>query len=119
MKIVIAPNPRELGRIAAEDGANRIRQALAARRHANVILATGKSQLEMLAALAQAPGIAWHRVTFFHLDEYVGMTIEHPASFRRYLWQRFETRLRLPPRAFHFLDGEADPQAECQRGSAG
>jgi glucosamine-6-phosphate deaminase len=115
MKIVIASDPRELGRIAAEDGAQRIRQALAARRHTNVILATGTSQLEMLAALAQAPDIAWNRVTFFHLDEYVGMSIEHPASFRRYLWQRFVTRLHVPPQAFHFLDGEADPQAECQR----
>jgi glucosamine-6-phosphate deaminase len=115
MQIVIARDKLELGARAAEDGAERIRQALAARGKANVIVATGASQFEMLAALVQAPRIAWNRVTFFHLDEYVGMSIEHPASFRRYLWERFVSRLPLPPRAFHFLDAETDAQAECQR----
>jgi glucosamine-6-phosphate deaminase len=115
MKVVIARDKEDLGRIAAEDGAQRIRQAIAARGTANVIVATGASQFEMLAALTRAQGIPWNRVTFFHLDEYVGMSIEHPASFRRYLWERFITRLPLPPRAFHFLDGEADAEAECRR----
>ncbi|HYV34131.1 MAG TPA: glucosamine-6-phosphate deaminase [Gemmataceae bacterium] len=115
MKIVIARDKMELGTRAAEDGAERIRNALAARGKANVIVATGASQFEMLAALVQAPQIAWNRVTFFHLDEYVGMSIEHPASFRRYLWERFVSRLPLPPRVFHFLDAETDPQAECRR----
>ena len=61
------------------------------------------------------PDIAWNRVTGFHLDEYVGLPIAHPASFRGYLWQRFVSRLPLPLAAFHFLDGEGDPQAECRR----
>ena len=54
-------------------------------------------------------------MTGFHLDEYVGLPIAHPASFRRYLWERFVSRLPLPLRAFHYLDAEKDPQAECRR----
>src|SRR5947209_4831442 len=112
MKLVIAPNKQEMGEKAAADGAVLIRQALAVRGAANIIVATGASQFEMLAALTQAKGIAWHRVTIFHLDEYVGMSIEHPASFRRYLWERLISRLPLPPAAFHFLNAETDPRAE-------
>jgi glucosamine-6-phosphate deaminase len=54
-------------------------------------------------------------VTLFHLDEYVGLPPEHPASFRRYLRERFVARLPTPPAAFHELDGEAEPHAECRR----
>jgi glucosamine-6-phosphate deaminase len=115
MRVVIARDKEDLGQRAAEEGAEQIRQALAARATANVVVATGASQFEMLAALSQSEEIAWNRVTFFHLDEYAGMSAAHPASFRRYLWERFVTRLPLPPRAFHFLDGEADLQAECER----
>jgi glucosamine-6-phosphate deaminase len=64
------------------------------------------------------PDINWNKVTGFHLDEYVGLAIDHPASFRGYLWQRFVSRLPLPLRAFHFLDGEAGEAAsaaECRR----
>ena len=115
MNILIATDKQDLGRRAAADGAALIRAAIAARAAANVIVATGASQFEMLAALTQAPQIPWNRVTFFHLDEYAGMSIEHPASFRRYLWERFFSRLPLPPRAFHLLDGEADLHQERQR----
>jgi glucosamine-6-phosphate deaminase len=69
----------------------------------------------MLESLVGEPGIAWNHVTVFHLDEYVGLPITHPASFRKYLWERFASRLPLPPRAFHFIDGEGSPAAECAR----
>jgi len=115
MRIVIAHDKQDLGCRAAEDGAERIRKALAARNTANVIVATGTSQFEMLAVLTRAPGINWNQVTFFHLDEYAGMSMEHPASFRRYLKERFVNHLPQPPRAFHFLNGELDARAECRR----
>src|SRR5438128_1728799 len=115
MKVIIARDKQELGALAANDGVECIHQALVARGAANVILATGASQFEMLAELVRARPMPWNRITFFHLDEYVGMSIEHPASFRRYLWERFVSRLPVPPRAFHFLDAEADPEAECRR----
>ncbi|NLE39160.1 MAG: glucosamine-6-phosphate deaminase, partial [Pirellulaceae bacterium] len=81
---------------------------------ANVIVATGASQFEMLAALVAAE-VDWSRVTFFHLDEYVGLPITHPASFRKYLKERFVDRLPTPPAAFHYVNGEGDCEAECRR----
>jgi glucosamine-6-phosphate deaminase len=108
-------NKQTMGDHAAADGAKLIRQAIAERGSANIIVATGASQFEMLDALVEEPDIDWHRVTGFHLDEYVGLPISHPASFRQYLWKRFVSQLPLPLRAFHFLNGEGDCQAECQR----
>jgi len=105
----------ELGLAAAAAGADLIRAALAERGAATIIVATGASQFEMLAALVREPNIAWDKVTAFHLDEYVGLPLTHPASFRLYLWQRFASQLPLPLAAFHFLNGEADPAAECRR----
>ena len=70
----------------------------------------------MLARLAEAD-LAWSKLTGFHLDEYVGLSINHEASFRKYLWERFVSRLPLPLADFHFLDGEVDADAECRRAS--
>jgi glucosamine-6-phosphate deaminase len=115
MDIRIMPDKEQMGKAAAAAGAELLRTALTERGAANIIVATGASQFEMLAALSESPGIDWHRVTGFHLDEYVGLRITHPASFRRYLWERFVSRLPLPLRAFHFLDGEGDPATEAAR----
>ena len=115
MDIKIMPDKAQMGKAAAAAGAEHIRRALAQRGDANIIVATGASQFEMLGELVKQPDINWNRVTGFHLDEYVGLPINHPASFRGYLWQRFVSRLPLPLQAFHFLDGERDPQAECRR----
>jgi glucosamine-6-phosphate deaminase len=93
-----------------------VREALGRQGRAAVVVATGASQFDLLSSLAAMPGVAWEKVTFFHLDEYLGLPVAHPASFRRYLWERFHSRLPVPPRAFHYLDGEAaDPAAECAR----
>jgi glucosamine-6-phosphate deaminase len=115
MNIVIKETKQQLGQAAARCGADAIRQAIARRGQADIIVATGMSQFEMLEALAGEKDIPWHCVTGFHLDEYIGLAITHPASFRLYLWQRFVSRLPLPLRAFHFIDGQTDPQAECRR----
>jgi glucosamine-6-phosphate deaminase len=115
MDIKIMPDKAQMGKAAADAGAEHIRRAIAERGEANIIVATGASQFEMLSELVQQPNINWNRVTGFHLDEYVGLAIDHPASFRGYLWQRFASKLPLPLRAFHFLDGEGNPQAECNR----
>lgn len=116
MKIVTAPDRPTMAQQAARDGAALLRATLRDRGSANIIVATGASQLEMLAALAREGDIAWQNVTAFHLDEYVGLPITHPASFRRYLWERFHRTLPLPLKAFHYVDGEAaDPKAECAR----
>ena len=115
MQIIISDSKVELGRRAAEQGANALRQALAARGEVNLIVATGASQFEMLAELVQASDVDWSHVTVFHLDEYAGMSISHPASFRKYLKERFVERLPQPVRAFHYIEAETDCAAECRR----
>jgi glucosamine-6-phosphate deaminase len=110
----ILADKRAVGAKAAEIGAAAIRAAIAEDGAANIIVATGVSQFETLEALVAMEGIDWTKVTAFHLDEYVGLPITHPASFRRYLRERFVTPLGG---AVHFVpvDGEGDPQAEVAR----
>jgi glucosamine-6-phosphate deaminase len=115
MTFIVHRDKIAAGAAAANDGAAAVRAALGERSRANIVLATGTSQFEMLDALVREPQIDWHRVTAFHLDEYVAIPVSHRASFRLYLWQRFVTRLPLPLRAFHWIDGEADPARECAR----
>lgn len=115
VKTLIGKTKKESGAAAAALGAKLIREAIRKRGKANIIVATGASQFEMLDALVREPGIDWTRVTAFHLDEYVGIPIAHPASFRKYLWERFVSRLPLPLAAFHYLDGEGDARKECKR----
>jgi glucosamine-6-phosphate deaminase len=106
---------QRLGQQAAATGANAIRQAIKEKGRANIIVATGASQFEMLSALVQEKDVDWSRVTAFHLDEYVGLPITHPASFRLYLWQRFVSKLPLPLAGFNYVNAETNPQAECDR----
>ncbi len=115
MQLNIAPDKVQLGQRAAEHGLRLIRQTLEQQGSANIIVATGASQFEMLTHLIKATDIRWDRVTAFHLDEYVGMDLTHKASFRLYLWQRFVTQLNLPLKAFHYLDGQHDAPAEAKR----
>ena len=104
-----------LGTAAATLGADALRAALATQPTATIIVATGASQFATLAALTAAPGIDWSRVTAFHLDEYVGLPESHPASFRRYLRERFLAPLNNAP-TFHPVNGDApDPAAEARR----
>ncbi|MFK7821059.1 MAG: glucosamine-6-phosphate deaminase [Planctomycetaceae bacterium] len=115
MQIDIFDTKDQMGTAAAKWGANHIRSAIESRGEANIIVATGASQFEMLTALVAEPGIAWDKVTGFHLDEYAGIAIDHPASFRLYLWQRFVSQLPRPLKAFHYLNGETNCAAECAR----
>jgi len=115
MQINVSDSKLELGKRAAACGAQWIRAAQAKNPFVSIVVATGASQFEMLSELVQAPGIDWSKITAFHLDEYVGMPITHPASFRKYLWERFHSRLPLPLAAFHYIDAVRDPQGECRR----
>jgi glucosamine-6-phosphate deaminase len=118
MKITVAKTKQESGAAAAVLGAKLIREALRKNGKANIIVATGASQFETIGKLVREQRIDWTRVTAFHLDEYVGTPITHPASFRKYLWERFVSQLPLPLAAFHYINGEGDAQAECQRVNA-
>jgi glucosamine-6-phosphate deaminase len=111
----ISADAASMGAAAAGLGAEVIREAIAAHGEACIIVATGASQFTVLANLVAQPGIDWSRVTAFHLDEYVGLPDSHPASFRRYLRERFLAPLHGAP---HFIevDGTApDPVAETRR----
>jgi glucosamine-6-phosphate deaminase len=91
-----------------------LRDAIRARGSAAVILATGNSQIQFLKKLVALEGVDWSRVILFHMDEYLGISRGHKASFRRYLRERVETLVQ--PKAFHYIDGEADlPLDECAR----
>jgi glucosamine-6-phosphate deaminase len=115
MKTIIAPDMHALGRQAADEGAEILCKAIEANGSANLILATGASQFTVLDALLTDPFIAWNQVTIFHLDEYLGLPPSHPASFRKYLWERFVSQLPVPPAAVHWIDGQSQPEVECHR----
>lgn len=91
MNISHCKNPEELGQLAGKTGANLLRKAIQKQGIANIILATGTSQFETLKQLLAEKDIDWSKVTVFHLDEYLGIPITHPASFRNYLLARFST----------------------------
>lgn len=110
MKIIISETKRQLGLKAAQTGADLIRKAILERGEANIIVATGASQFEMLGELVKED-INWSVVTAFHLDEYIGISDKHPASFRKYLKERFADIVF--PREFNYVNGDTDPYQEC------
>lgn len=112
MDVKTFDTPAEMGAAAATDGAVAIRDAITERGEARIIVATGASQFEVFNALIEQPDIDWNRVTGFHLDEYIGLPMSHPASFRKYLKERFVDL--VPLAGFHYISGEGDALAECQ-----
>ncbi len=112
MILKVFADKSQLGQAAAAQAASAINQAIAERRQARIIAATGMSQFEFLQALIATPGIDWSKVEMFHLDEYVNLSITHPASFRKYLLERFIEPAGLTN--FHLLNGERDPKEVCQ-----
>lgn len=103
-----------MGAAAAALAAQYIDQMLSEAEEASVVFASAASQNEFLEALRTRPEIDWTRITVFHLDEYLGISEEHPASFRRYLIDHLVGL--VPVRKFQPLRGDApDPEAECAR----
>jgi glucosamine-6-phosphate deaminase len=99
-----------LGRAAADQAATAIRRATSERGQARIIAATAASQLEFLNALTKEPGIDWSRVEAFHLDEYIGLPISHPGSFRKMLMEQLVNKTGI--KRYHLLEGDAaDPAA--------
>jgi glucosamine-6-phosphate deaminase len=97
---------KDLGRAAAEQAASSIRNAIRESGRARIIAATGASQFEFLEVLTKAADIDWRRVEMFHLDEYIGLPMSHPASFRRYLQERLIQKTGITN--YHFLAGDTD-----------
>lgn len=107
MHTLLTNDAASMGRNTAELAATHLRSVLQEKEHAYIVIATGASQFEVLSNLIAQPDIDWSQVTGFHLDEYVGLSGEHPASFCRYLRERFVEQ--VPLAAFHYLQGDADP----------
>ena len=114
MEISISTNPKNLGQLAGKAAGKLIRQAISVNGSANIILATGTSQFETINQLLAEEGIAWEKVTMFHLDEYIGLPITHEASFRKYLKERFLDKVRTLQN-YYLIDGEVDPVQETKR----
>ncbi|MDB5058249.1 MAG: glucosamine-6-phosphate deaminase, partial [Chloroflexi bacterium] len=113
MRSHILPDARAAGLAAAKKAVELLRTELAAHANVRIVAATGASQFTFLEALTAEPDLDWSRVTMFHLDEYIGLGSDHPASFRRYLEERLVSRVTL--REANLIDGESDPVAECRR----
>src|SRR6266480_7009619 len=107
MIIKVFKDKLSLASAAAEQAAAIIRQAISAKGAARIIAATGASQFELLDALTTLPDIDWKRVEMFHLDEYIGLPVDHPASFRNYLLARLINKVGITHH--HLLNGEQDP----------
>ena len=97
-----------LSRAGAEQAAAALRRAIQDHGSARIVVATGASQLEFLNALTRTENIDWQRVEMFHLDEYLGLPITHPASFRKYLLDHFICKTGITQ--YHSLDGNGDPR---------
>ena len=106
MNIRVLAEAKSLGEAAAGHAAESLRSTLQQKGSARIIAATGASQFEFLEALTSAPGIEWNKVEMFHLDEYVGLPVTHPASFRKYLLERLIQKTGIEK--YHLLDGDGD-----------
>lgn len=114
MKINVFPDKNATGLAAAKLAGETLRGALAAKSRVAFIVATGASQFEFLSYLTKEPGIDWGRTDMFHLDEYLGVSDQHPASFRKYLRERFASVVK--PGSVTWIGGEtANPEAERRR----
>jgi glucosamine-6-phosphate deaminase len=107
VQISISEDKNSLGRAAAGHAARTLCKTIREHGHARLVAATGASQFEFLDILTATPGIDWPRVEMFHLDEYIGLPIKHPASFRKYLLERLIHKTKI--KNYHFLNGEDDP----------
>jgi glucosamine-6-phosphate deaminase len=109
MTIKVFASKTALAQAAANQAAAVIGEAIAQHGDARIIAATGASQFDFLEALTAMPGIDWSKIEMFHLDEFVGMSGEAPASFCRYLRERLINKVGL--KKYHLLDGTKDPRA--------
>ena len=114
LSVVIANSAEELAQNAANLARQYLQSLLARQDTVSVILATGNSQLKFLDAIARGNELDWSRIILFHLDGYLGISPEHPSSFRYYLHHKVERRVQ--PGTFNYIQGDApQPLAECFR----
>jgi glucosamine-6-phosphate deaminase len=113
MQLRIFRDKSSLSQAAAEQAANAIRGAVGDHGRARIVAATAASQIEFLDALTKASGIDWRKVEAFHLDEYIGLPVTHPGSFRKMLIEQLIQKTAIVN--YHLLDGDADDPASVAR----
>ncbi len=114
LQVRIYPRQADLASDAAQLAQKYLSEILGRQDTATAIMASANSQIQFLGALVELGGVDWSRVTLFHMDEYLGLDENHPASFRRFMRERVERLVK--PRQFHYLQGDAlEPLAECDR----
>ena len=114
LTIKIADNALELTQDVATLTIEYLKSLLASQETVRIILATGNSQLQFLDEVASSNDLDWSRIILFHLDEYLGISAEHPGSFRYYLRHKVEQRVK--PKLFNYIEGDApQPLTECDR----
>ena len=106
--VKILPSKAEMAQAAARHAGDSLRALLAAKETVRLLAATGASQIDFLAQLGAEQGIDWQRVELFHLDEYVGLPVTHPASFATYIYERIIQPFGIVK--YHLLDGTRDAQ---------
>ena len=111
--VIICDNAKQLGEQAGHKAADLINSAIHEKGQANIILATGASQFETLNILVNEV-VDWSKVVMFHLDEYIDLPESSPASFRKYLKERFIAKVS-PLKGVYLINGEVDPVGECER----
>jgi len=111
MEVIISEDPTTLGKKAGQLAVKLIKAAIEQKGSANIILATGTSQFETISQLINSKDIPWEKVTMFHLDEYIGLSMTHPASFRKYLKERFLDKVG-ELNAYYLINGEEDAEKE-------
>lgn len=107
MKLIINKTKEELGKASAEHAAKLVNEAIAKQGYARILLSTGASQFPFFVEFVKQD-IDWNKVEMFHLDEYVGISEEHPASFKRYLLDRFVNVVK--PGKAHLINGQKNPE---------
>ena len=114
MNIIVSETNSELGEKAGKSAAEKIKKTIAENGQANIILATGSSQFQTLSNLLKDTTIDWSKVNMFHLDEYIGLSDTHQASFRKYLKERFITQVPALM-SYTLINGEVDIEEELKR----
>lgn len=104
---------KSLSKAAADHAALAIREAISTNGGARIVAATAASQIDFLDMLTREPGIDWAKVEAFHLDEYIGLPITHPGSFRKMLLEQLIEKTGITQ--YHLLDGDRDPEEVVAR----
>ena len=113
LKVEVHPTREAAGAAAAKASAEALKKLSASGKKVGVIFATGASQIDALKALTSIPGLPWNQVDGFHMDDYIGLPLDHPASFRAYLEEKLVRR--VPMHSFAHIDGLApNPEQTCR-----